>query len=80
MLKKFKIKKFVYAASSSCYGINDKITSEKDEIKTEHPYAFSKYGWTTCFHWSKVYKLTIVSIRIFNAYGPGSRQIMFMEL
>ena len=72
--RNFKIKKFVYAASSSCYGINDKITSEKDEIKTEHPYAFSKYtGEQICFHWSKVYKLPIVSIRIFNAYGPRSR-------
>lgn len=72
--KNFKIKKFVYAASSSCYGINNKITNEKDKIKTEHPYAFSKYtGEQICLHWSKIFKIPTISIRIFNAYGPRSR-------
>ena len=35
--KKAKIKKFVYAASSSCYGTPKKIpTSEKDKIDLKH--------------------------------------------
>ena len=68
------LKKFIYAASSSCYGINNKKTDELQKIKTEHPYAFSKYiGEQTCLHWSKVYKIPAISIRIFNAYGPRSR-------
>lgn len=72
--RKFKIKKFVYAASSSCYGINNKKTSEKDKIKLEHPYAFSKYiGEQVCMHWAKVFKIPMISIRVFNAYGPRSR-------
>ena len=68
------IKKFVYAASASCYGINNSKVKESDQIKIEHPYALSKYlGEMAVFHWSKVYKLKVNSIRIFNAYGPRSR-------
>ena len=71
---KNKVKKFVYAASSSCYGINNKKTNEKQPIKIEHPYGFSKYiGEQASMHWGKVYNIPIISIRIFNAYGPRSR-------
>jgi UDP-glucose 4-epimerase len=72
--KKFNLKKFIYAASSSCYGVNNNKADELQKIKIEHPYAFSKYvGEQICFHWSKVYKIPTISIRIFNAYGPRSR-------
>ncbi|MDA7734174.1 GDP-mannose 4,6-dehydratase [Candidatus Pelagibacter sp.] len=66
-----KIKKFVYAASSSCYGLASTPTNEKHKISPEYPYALSKFmGEQACFHWSKVYKIPTISIRIFNAYGP----------
>ena len=66
-----KIEKFVYAASSSCYGLASTPTNENHKISPEYPYALSKFmGEETCFHWSKVYKIPMVSIRIFNAYGP----------
>tara|TARA_B100000686_G_scaffold351625_1_gene450927 strand:- start:2665 stop:3657 length:993 start_codon:yes stop_codon:yes gene_type:complete len=72
--KKFKLKKFIYAASSSCYGISNYKTSESTKIKIEHPYAFTKFvGEQVCLHWGKVYKIPTISIRIFNAYGPRSR-------
>ena len=65
-----KLKKFVYAASSSCYGLAKTPTSESHKISTKYPYALSKYlGETTCFHWSDVYSIPVISIRIFNAYG-----------
>ena len=69
------IKRFVYTASSSCYGIPDNYpTKESDEIRTEYPYALTKYVGETCtLHWGKVYKLPVVSLRLFNAYGPRSR-------
>ena len=39
-----KIKKFIYAASSSCYGIPKKYpTSENAEINPRYPYALTKY-------------------------------------
>lgn len=66
-----KIKKFVYAASSSCYGIFNKRTSESEKIDPQYPYALSKnLGEQTALHWFKVYNLPVNSIRIFNAYGP----------
>jgi len=68
------IKKIVYAASSSCYGLTEEPTNEKAPIATMHPYAFTKYlGELTLFHWAKVYGLHVNSIRIFNAYGTRSR-------
>ena len=70
----YKVKKFVYAASSSCYGINNSRTNEKEKISPEYPYALSKnLGEQVAFHWHKVYKLPVNSIRIFNAYGPRVR-------
>ena len=69
-----KIKNFIYAASSSCYGIAKTPTSENHPIFTLYPYALSKYqGEQATFHWSKVYKIRSNSIRIFNAYGPRVR-------
>ncbi|HEY9246941.1 MAG TPA: GDP-mannose 4,6-dehydratase, partial [Candidatus Methanoperedens sp.] len=70
-----KIKRFIYAASSSCYGIPDVYpTPETAPIKTEYPYALTKYiGEQLVLHWGKVYKLPVVSLRFFNAYGPRSR-------
>ncbi len=69
-----KIKKFTYAASSSCYGLAKTPTSESDPIQTLYPYALSKYmGEQVIFHWNKVYNLKANSIRIFNAYGTRSR-------
>jgi len=66
--------KFVYAASSSCYGLASVPTCEDHPINTGYPYALSKYqGEQAAFHWHQVYKLPVNSIRIFNAYGTRSR-------
>ncbi len=68
------VKKLVYAASSSCYGLNNKKLDEKAKISLQHPYALSKYyGEQIALNWSKIYKLPVNSIRIFNAYGPRVR-------
>jgi len=69
-----RVKKLVYAASSSCYGLASVPTSESSPITTEYPYALSKYmGEEAVLHWGKVYRLPVNSIRIFNAYGVRSR-------
>lgn len=68
------INKFVYAASSSCYGLANVPTREDHPIFPQYPYALSKYqGEQACFHWYRVYCLPVNSIRIFNAYGTRSR-------
>lgn len=69
-----QVKKFVYAASSSCYGLAKTPTDENAPINPQYPYALSKYfGEQAAFHWHKVYGLPVNSIRIFNAYGTRSR-------
>ena len=70
-----QVKKLVYAASSSCYGMTNELpTSENADICPEYPYALSKYqGEQAVFHWGKVYKLPVNSICIFNAFGTRSR-------
>lgn len=68
------VRKLVYAASSSCYGLAATPTREDHPIKPEYPYALSKYqGEQACFHWQTVYRLPVNAIRIFNAYGTRSR-------
>jgi UDP-glucose 4-epimerase len=68
------IGRFVYAASSSCYGLADVPTREDHPIRPEHPYALSKYaGELAVLHWNNVYRQPVNSIRIFNAYGPRVR-------
>tara|TARA_B110001452_G_scaffold265830_1_gene271289 strand:- start:145 stop:1128 length:984 start_codon:yes stop_codon:yes gene_type:complete len=70
-----KIKKFVYAASASCYGIpTDYPTNENCKIDTQYPYALTKnLGEQIVMHWAKIYKMPNVSLRFFNVYGPRSR-------
>jgi UDP-glucose 4-epimerase len=69
------LKKFLYTASSSCYGIPDLYpTPETAQIRTEYPYALTKnLGEQLAMHWAKVYKLPVISLRLFNVYGPRSR-------
>ena len=68
------VKKFVYAASSSCYGLASTPTREDHLIQPQYPYALSKYqGEQAAFHWQNVYRLPVNAIRIFNAYGTRSR-------
>jgi len=72
--RKAGVQKFVYAASSSCYGLASVPTTEEHPIDTKYPYALSKYqGEQAVFHWHRVYGLPVNAIRIFNAYGTRSR-------
>lgn len=69
------VKKFIYAASSSCYGIPDEFpTKETSPSDPQYPYALSKYlGEQVFFHWLKLYGLSGLSLRFFNVYGPRAR-------
>ncbi len=68
------VRKLVYAASSSCYGLADTPTREDHPVRPQYPYALSKYqGEQACFHWMTCYGLPVNSVRIFNAYGTRSR-------
>ena len=69
------VRRFVYTASSSCYGIPDEFpTGETAPIRPMYPYALTKYlGEQYVLHWNRVYKFPCVSLRLFNVYGPRAR-------
>ena len=69
------IDRFVYAASSSCYGIPDEYpTPETAPARPQYPYALTKYlAEKIVLHWSKMYGIGAVSLRMFNVYGPRAR-------
>lgn len=69
------VKRLVYAASSSCYGIPDEYpTPETAPARPMYPYALTKYlGEQIALHWGQVYGLPVVSLRLFNVYGPRTR-------
>jgi UDP-glucose 4-epimerase len=69
------VKRFVYAASSSSYGIPLQYpTPETSPIQPQYPYALTKYmGEELVLHWARVYGLQAISLRLFNVYGPRSR-------
>ena len=75
LAREFEAKRFLYAASSTCYGIPDTYpTPETAPCKPEHPYALTKLmGEEMVMHWHRVYQLPAVSLRLFNVYGPRSR-------
>lgn len=70
-----EVNRFIYTASSSCYGI-PKIypTPETASINPQYPYALTKrLGEELVMHWAHIYKLPAISLRLFNVYGPRSR-------
>ena len=69
------VKRFVYVASSSCYGIPAVYpTAETARADPRYPYALTKYlGEQLVMHWAQVYRLPAVSLRFFNVYGPRAR-------
>ena len=69
------VKRFIYAASSSCYGIPDILpTPEEAAIRPQYPYALTKWmGESLVLHWARVYGVPALSLRFFNVYGPRVR-------
>ena len=69
------VKRFVYSASSSCYGIPDNYpTSEDADIRPQYPYSLAKrMGEELVEHWAQLYNLPAISLRFFNVYGTRSR-------
>ena len=70
--KKEKIKKLIYAASSSCYGNpNTFPTPESATIDLKHPYALTKFmGEELVMSYASIFNMPNISFRFFNVYGP----------
>jgi len=73
--KEAQVKRFLYTASSSCYGIPDTYpTPESAKIGPQYPYALTKWmGEELALHYEQVYKLPSISLRLFNVFGPRAR-------
>lgn len=79
MSKKYKIKNFVYASSSSVYGNNKKQPfSENDKVDTPiSPYAATKKSTELFAHvYSHIHGLNTTGLRYFTVYGPWGRPDM----
>jgi len=69
--KNLSVKRFVYSASSSCYGDTEVVpTPETAPLDPMSPYALQKLiGEQYCRLFSKIYDLDTVCLRYFNVYG-----------
>ncbi len=70
--KKNKVKRFVFASSSSVYGDTDRFPEREDFAPQPiSPYALTKLaGEHYCRIFSRHYGLETVSLRYFNVFGP----------
>ena len=70
------VRKFVFASSSSIYGIANRIPfAESDTADLPiSPYAATKIaGEKMCYAWSHLYDLSVICLRFFTVYGPRQR-------
>ncbi len=77
--KKYKIKKFVYASTSSIYGLQKKFPL-KENFNTDNPIqlyaATKKSNELMATSYSHLYKMDTVGLRFFTVYGPWGRPDM----
>jgi len=68
-------KQFVFASSSSVYGINDHFPWKEDEqLYPISPYAMTKLAGEMLGHvYSKLFDIRFIALRFFTVYGPGQR-------
>jgi len=69
------IKQFVFASSSSVYGINENIPwNEEEKLKPISPYASTKLSCEMLGHvYSHLYGIRFLALRFFTVYGPAQR-------
>ncbi|MEO6219600.1 MAG: GDP-mannose 4,6-dehydratase [Ginsengibacter sp.] len=69
------IKQFIFASSSSVYGINKNVPWKEDEILLPiSPYASTKLACEMLGHvYHHLYEIRFLALRFFTAYGPSQR-------
>lgn len=69
------VKKFVFASSSSVYGVNENLPwNEAERLQPISPYAMTKLAGEGLGHvYSHLYRLPFIALRFFTVYGPGQR-------
>ncbi|MEA1963722.1 MAG: GDP-mannose 4,6-dehydratase [Candidatus Aerophobetes bacterium] len=77
--KNKNLKNFIFASSSSVYGVNTKLPfSENDSLSYPiSPYAVTKKtGELICYTYHHLYGIPIICLRLFTVYGPRQRPEM----
>jgi UDP-glucuronate 4-epimerase len=77
--RKFGIKNFIFASSSSVYGGNSKVPfSEEDRVETPiSPYSATKRaGELFCYTYHRLFDINSTCLRYFTVYGPRQRPEM----
>jgi len=69
------VKQFVFASSSSVYGVNDHYPwKEEEQLMPISPYAMTKLAGEMLGHvYSKLFGIRFIALRFFTVYGPGQR-------
>jgi UDP-glucuronate 4-epimerase len=69
------VKQFVFASSSSVYGVNDHYPwKENEQLMPISPYAMTKLSGEMLGHvYSKLFRIRFIALRFFTVYGPGQR-------
>jgi UDP-glucuronate 4-epimerase len=76
---KNNVKNFVYASSSSVYGLNEKVPFCESDIvdSCNSPYAASKRSMEIFANtYNQLYNLPLIGLRFFTVYGPRGRPDM----
>lgn len=76
MARQVGVPKFVFASSSSIYGVADKVPFREDDALNLpiSPYAATKIaGEKICFTYAHLYNIRVVCLRLFTVYGPRQR-------
>lgn len=73
--RKQGIKQFIFASSSSVYGVNENIPwQEEEKLLPISPYASTKLSAEMLGHvYSHLYGMRFIALRFFTVYGPGQR-------
>jgi UDP-glucuronate 4-epimerase len=68
-------KQFIFASSSSVYGVNNHFPwKENEQLLPISPYAMTKLSGEMLGHvYSKLFGIRFIALRFFTVYGPGQR-------
>lgn len=71
-VRQYKVKRMVYASSSSVYGDEETLPKSEDmPTRPKSPYALTKLaGELYCRIYTEIFGLPTVSLRYFNVFGP----------
>ncbi|MER3479060.1 MAG: epimerase [Meiothermus sp.] len=76
LAKEWNVKQFVFASSSSVYGVNPRVPWREDDhvLMPISPYASTKVSGELLGHvYSHLYGIRFIALRFFTVYGPRQR-------